>query len=896
MKFYPWILAAVFSVLLPACEKSADTTSLEPKPVVVPSDLASRAPRGRLPELALPLAYDLDLRMDPRTEGFSGTARITIQLKQGSDIIWLHGKDLQVEKVQAVLADGSRLTGDYEQVLDSGVSAVIFPQIIAAGELLLELTYGASFDRNLTGLFKVEEQGEVYVLAKSESIQARRYLPGFDEPGLKASYQFKLTVPAGYQVITNSPELSRVAADGGMETVTFARTRPMSTYLLSLAVGPFDVVERPPLPANEFRDQPIPLRGFSRKGRGADMSYILDITPRMMEIFEQELKRPYPFAKLDIVAAPQWPSGATELTAAITYREERILVGDQPAPGARLALIDVHAHELAHMWFGNLVTPPWWDDLWLKEGFATWGTPLVLTIMEPDGGHDVTAVAQSIRAMRLDSLASTRAIREPIADNNNIRNAYDAITYLKSLGVIHMVDQYFGPEIFRPALGRYIEKFADGEADSPQFYEVIGMETNTPALTETFRSFVEQKGVPLVTTTLNCDKDKPLVSLEQQRYKPLGSAIDAQAYHWTIPLCIRTSEGERHCALIDKLDQDIELTGTSCPRWVFPNAGGSGYYRWNMPEQQWRALLTDFDDFAPTEALSIVDSALAAFEAGKLSAEIFWQLIEVSSRSTQRQVVTAPLAYLTRYFAHYFSSDERAILAEKLSGWYQPVLARALTSEDAEMQILYAEIITFLAVVMENPEARQTLHDKAVAFTGFQGPREVEALSSDLYESALTVAVQDLGGDFVEHLIVMREQLDDPKFASASASALGRVTDPSLLPRVRELALSDTFGPRETLSLLMSATSTRQTGLDNWQWVSNNFEQIIGLIPGQRRRQTPMFALALCSQEGMDQLRKLFARHGDLAPGHQRSLAQTEEGLQLCMAMTGQAEKLALPQ
>jgi alanyl aminopeptidase len=234
------------------------------------------------------------------------------------------------------------------------------------------------------------------------------------------------------------------------------------------------------------------------------------------------------------------------------------------------------------------------------------------------------------------------------------------------------------------------------------------------------------------------------------------------------------------------------------------------------------------------------------------------------------------------------------MLAEKLSSWYQPVLARALASEDADMKLLYAEIITFLAVVMENPEARQTLQDKALAFTGFQGAREAGVLSSDLYGSALTVAVQDMGGDFVEHLIVVREQLDDPKFASASASALGHVTDPSLLPRVRELALSDAIGPRETFSLLLSATSTRQTGLDNWQWVKDNFEQIIGLIPGQWRRGTPMFAQSLCSQEGMDQLRKLFDQHGDLAPGHQLSLAQTEERLQLCMALTGQAEKLAL--
>jgi alanyl aminopeptidase len=246
--------------------------------------------------------------------------------------------------------------------------------------------------------------------------------------------------------------IDRHPVGDGLERLVFATTPPMSTYLLSLAVGPFEIAERKPILPNEFRSRPIPLRGVARSGRANDMNYVLNVTPRMVEIFEQELRRPYPFEKLDIVAAPQWPSGATELSAAITYREQLILVGDDPAPGARLSLLGVHAHEIAHMWLGNEVTPPWWDDLWLKEGFATWATPLVLTILEPEGGHGLNALETSIGAMQLDSLASTRAIREPITDNSDIRNAYDAITYSKSLGVIHMIDRYFGSDVFRPAL------------------------------------------------------------------------------------------------------------------------------------------------------------------------------------------------------------------------------------------------------------------------------------------------------------------------------------------------------------------------------------------------------------------------------------------------------------
>ncbi|NND36620.1 MAG: M1 family peptidase, partial [Gammaproteobacteria bacterium] len=407
------------------------------------------APDGKLPDNVRPLAYRLDLLLDPRRDDFSGRVEIDMQLDDPADRIWMHGHELAVSAAGVRMGDGRAMAAVYEEQEGSGVASVSFAERLPAGEFTLHLEYSAAFNRNLAGLFKVEEQGEAYVLAKSESIQARRFLPSFDEPGLKATFEISLTVPAGYAAISNGPETGRRPAGSGMERVFFATTGPMSTYLLSLAVGPFDVVKRAAIPPNDVRSREIPLRGVARKGRGSDMRYILDITPRMLEIFEQQLQQPYPFEKLDIVAAPQWPSGATELSAAITYREQRVLLGDNPAPGARLSLLRVHAHELSHMWFGNLVTPPWWDDLWLKEGFTSWSEPVILALFEPDGGHDIDGVVEAISAMRQDSLASTRAIREPITNNSTIRNAYDSITYSKSVGVIHMVDRYFGSADFR---------------------------------------------------------------------------------------------------------------------------------------------------------------------------------------------------------------------------------------------------------------------------------------------------------------------------------------------------------------------------------------------------------------------------------------------------------------
>ncbi|WKD49545.1 M1 family metallopeptidase [Microbulbifer spongiae] len=858
----------------------------------------SDVPGGKLPEGVHPLAYRLDLLLDPRQASFDGSVAIDIRLDESTDHIWLHGKNLTVEKIHAQRKDGQTVAASYRQVLDSGVAVIAFAESLPAGDFTLHIDYSAAFDRNLAGLFKVEEQGNAYALAKSESIQARKYLPGFDEPGLKAPFSISLTVPEGYAAISNGPELAREPAGAGLEKVTFATTPPMPTYLLSLSVGPFDMVERPAIPPNKYRREAIPLRGFARHGRGGDMHYILDITPKMVETFETQLQRPYPFKKLDIIAAPQWPSGATELSAAITYREQRILVGDNPAPGTRLALVEVHAHEIAHMWFGNQVTPPWWDDLWLKEGFATWGEPLALTIMEPEGGHDLNATTSAISAMQLDSLASTRAIREPVTNNNTIRNAYDAITYSKSLGVINMVDSYFGAERFRPALGRYLETFSGGKADSPSFYRVIGEETDTPELTETFRSFVEQKGVPQLDLSLECaDSGRAKLHVHQSRYKPLGSPIADARQQWNIPFCYKSDTAVQHCQMLTQVDTTLNVPGEACPGWIMPNVQGSGYYRWNLPTAQWQALVKRFDQFAPTEQLSIIDSAFAAFEAGKLPDTLLLDVVRQSAGAGKRQVITMPLRYLRKYRNNYLGQAQRSAFLQFTRNLYLPLLNSSADSHEADRQILHSTLLSFMALVAEDPQARRQLLDRARAFTGFQVPRDPQALDSDLYTAALTVAVQDAGEAFLTHLVNLRGALDDPRFENASANAIGSSDSPRQVETIHRLALSEDMGPREAFGLIQYAMAQPRVQAQHWAWLQQNFEQVVDKIPAQIRRRTPAFANTFCDRKHLGELQQLFAKHGHLTPGYERSLAQTEERIALCMALREQGRSLmeALP-
>ena len=608
-----------------------------------------------------------------------------VKLDQASDGLWLHGDDLSVTEITwSRLYPVTRARRPIQKCCRLAFHGSDLATELEAGEITLYITYEAAFDANLAGLFRVEEQGDAYALAKSESIQARRYLPGFDEPGYKAPFTISLTIPEGDVAISNTPEVSRTPAVHGFETVRFATTRPLPTYLLSLAVGPFDVVTMPDLPPNAVRDWPVPLRGIARRGRGDDLAYALQVTPELVEIFETELGIPYPYAKLDIVAAPQWPSGATELAAAITYRESRILLPEGSAPAARRSLLGIHSHEMAHMWFGDLVTPPWWDDLWLKEAFATWGTPITLSQLEPEGGYEIDAVRRAISAMRLDSLANTRSVREPITRNEDIRNAYDSITYSKGMAIIAMADAYFGAEKFRPALGQYIKAYEDGVAASPQFFEVIGEVSGEPQLTEAFRSFIEQKGVPLLSAELVCDAgSSPSVTLGQTRYKPLGSTIDGET-RWTIPVCI-AYEGaagrERSCTMLREQTAQLSLNTEGCPDWIMPNEGGTGYYRWDMPGTDWQALAAHFGALTPAEGLSAVDSSVAAFEAGNADAVSLLRVFEAASTASDRRVAMAPAGHLSRYaglmegealnalrsFAHALYVDRYAALADASS-------------------------------------------------------------------------------------------------------------------------------------------------------------------------------------------------------------------------------------
>ncbi|MFW6197666.1 MAG: M1 family metallopeptidase, partial [Myxococcota bacterium] len=332
-------------------------------------------PLGQLPEDVRPLAYRLLMRIVPDRDRFEGEVEIPIVLAERRSVIWMHGRDLDVTSVDVVAHDGRELAATWDPVgapEADGVVAVRLPEPLSPGKATVRVRWSAAFDETLKGLYHVRAGGDAYAFTQFESTYARGAFPCFDEPVFKTPFDITLEVRAQDRALGNTPVVRSTDLPDGMKRLRLATSKPMPTYLVAWAVGPLDVVEAPPMEANEVRDRPLPLRGVAVRGKGPQLERALAETPAILASLERYLGRPYPYAKLDVVAVPDFASGAMENVGLVTFRDTLLLMDENPPEWQKRAFAYVMSHELAHMWFGNLVTMPWWDDLWLNEAFATW--------------------------------------------------------------------------------------------------------------------------------------------------------------------------------------------------------------------------------------------------------------------------------------------------------------------------------------------------------------------------------------------------------------------------------------------------------------------------------------------------------------------------------------------
>jgi len=583
---------------------------------------ASDQPQGKLPRWAMPESYQLAFKVDPKQQDFTGTTSIKLKLEQASDHIWMHGRELKVSKVTITDAKGKTHAGKYvEAAPKEGVVRIDLGATMQPQELTVAIEYTAPLNQQLQGLYKVSHEGQPYAMTQMEPISARFAFPGFDEPSFKTPFDLKLTIPTDEVGIANTKQVKEEKAAAGWKTLTFATTQPLPTYLVAFGVGPWDVVNGPTIPASEYRKQATDLRGIAAKGEGHRMQHVLGETPSIIKALEDYYGFGYPFDKLDLLAAPDFSAGAMENAGLVTYRDWLLLLDKDSSPSAVRSTFNVEAHELAHQWTGDTVTLAWWNDIWLNESFATWMQQKVAMQLHPEYRTDLGRIEGGESAMQNDSLVSARMIRQPITGNGDIQTAFDGITYEKGASVLGMFEHFVGPDVFQKGMRAYIKSHAFGNATADDLVGAIAQAAGKgEEFNKAFDSFLNQTGVPLVSTRLDCNhKGGAVLDMIQTRYLPLGSTGDPNR-KWGIPVCVRFPNGAQ-CQMLDSKTAQMKIAGGQCPAWYMPNADGVGYYRFSMARPDRAALVKAIAQRNDAEQLVYADSIDASFHRGDIGAD-----------------------------------------------------------------------------------------------------------------------------------------------------------------------------------------------------------------------------------------------------------------------------------
>ncbi len=864
--------------------------------------LAEPPPLGRLGEEVVPTAVTLALDVDPRVARFAGSETIALEVHHPRRALWLHGKGLDVTAV-SIEAGGVTQQGRYEQVDDTGVARLTFPCDVPAGPAQLSLRWSAPFLDGGDGVFKVTRGADSYVFTQFEPISARSGFPGFDEPAFKVPFTLSLTVAQGDVAVSNAQVASEGPAGEGKRTVVFAPTLPLPTYLVAFAVGPLDVVEAPPIPANDVRPQPLAFRGLAMRGRGVKLAYSMSRVPAIIAALERYFGTPYPYSKLDFVAIDDFP-GAMENAGLIMFQEWLLFVDGASAPEAQRRWSEnTIAHELSHQWFGNLVTMAWWDDLWLNEGFATWIASRIVAEVAPELGADEMRIEEWRGAMHDDSRESARRIRQPIQSPHDIAAAFDGITYSKGGAVIGMFERWLGETVFRDGVRAHLAAHRFGTATAHDLLAALsgasGRNVRTP-----FGTFLDQVGAPAVSMTLSCAAGVGSLALAQARWLPIGSTATRAAV-WQVPVCVRYGRGavaQEACTLLTEAHGTLALPALAggCPEWVTPNAGGGGYYQGLLDDAALAQLRArGLTHLTMRERASLADGVLAATESGSLAPVPALAALEPLARDASPPIAMAPLDVLGFFWNRAPDAAARArveAIVRRLYGARGRALGwTARRGDDGATRTLRAEVLGALAWRGHDPQVRREAARLGRAYLGLGGDGALhpDAVASDLVDLAVQVAVAD-GDDAVfdavrAHLFAA----EDPVVRERMLTALGAATDPQRAARAREVTLDPRLAPTEVQTIVYAQLGEPETRDAAYDWVEASFDVFAARVPDWLRGQLPGAGGGFCDVAHAARLEAFFGPRAEALLGGPQTLATTLEEIHLCAArLSAQGDKL----
>ena len=793
---------------------------------------------GKLPKTVVPTHYAIELEPDLEGLTLAGAEVVDIEVREPTAQLVLNAVAITLS---AASIDNEAQSAVIALDAPAETATLTFPQPLAAGAHKLRIGFSAQINKFGRGLFSVDyptDKGKKRMLASHfEPTDARRMFPCWDEPAFKASFALTVTVPRALTAVSNMPVAREEPVTPSLKQVTFAPTPKMSSYLVVLAVGEF---ERLTAQADNVTVGVVTTLGKREQGR-----FALDSAVGLLRYYNDYFGVKYPLPKLDLIAVPGGFGGAMENWGGITFYESRLLFDPAANPAsARRGIFSILAHEMAHQWFGNLVTMGWWDNIWLNEGFASWMQAKAAERFYPQWQTWLNGSGAKQFAMDLDARRSAHPIQQPVANETEAMALFDGITYSKGQALIRMLEAYLGEGAFRDGIRRYMAAHAYGNATTADLWQALEAAAGKP-VGQIASTFTEQAGVPLVIAQAVCSGDEQRIMLRQEQFRRAASpdngansgAKDGRPRRWQVPVTAGPPRAIRPSATV-LLDGQGEIAAGRCGEPIKLNLGDIGYYRVEYDAASRAALGKSLPLLAPADRVNLIADSWALVEAGRSEPQAYLELVDELGNEDTRAVWERVIGTLTRLVWLARGRPERPAVQAYARAKLRPLFDRlgwdAASRETGDGPLLRPRLIRVLGELGDE----EILAEAKRRYAAFlENP---QSLRPDLRETVTHLVGLTADRGTYDSLIALARKSTITNERSRYYSAAAGARDPVLARETLALTLTDELPNTMVGSVIGTVASSGEQPALAWDFVRANFDALAN-------KQSPFFRNAFVS-------------------------------------------------
>jgi puromycin-sensitive aminopeptidase len=774
----------------------------------------------KLPTNIRPDRYQIRLTPDLTAFTFAGEETVAVQVLESTTEIILNAAELHIHSVAMIAQTGRTITGAVTLDEINERAIFTFTETLVPGSYQLRLTFTGMLNDKLHGFYRStykDAHGQDKVLASTqfESTDARRAFPCWDEPAHKAVFQTTLVIPDQLTAISNTAIVRETPLPGaGTKEVVFADTIKMSTYLVAFIVGEFEGTD--PIYVGQ-----APLRVWAVPGKRHLGKFGQEAGVASLQFFSNYYNYPYPGDKLDLIAIPDFASGAMENLGAITFRETALLVDEKAAARSELERVaDVVAHENAHMWFGDLVTMRWWNGLWLNEAFATFMEILAVDDYKPDWQRWTSFSVSRAAAMTVDGLKSTRPIEFPVQRPEEAAGMFDVLTYQKGAAVLRMLEQYLGAETFRAGINLYLKKHQFDNTETTDLWDAIEESSRQPARA-LMDTWVFQPGYPLLS--VRTEGNEVVISQQIFRYLQDGSDLERR---WQTPIFLRAGAvGGVHQQTALLTGGETRITLPSPPDWVVVNAGGHGFYRVRYSPELLKRLTENLHStLSAVERFNLVNDTWAVAQAGLVPMTTYLDLLRLFREETDHNVWSIILAS-GHYLYHMLDARQRPALQTFLRNLLTPLVQKLGWSPQAGEHELISQLRGELIGALGTIGDDKTIQAEArTRYTQYK--QNPEAVDRNVVPALVAILATSGGAAEYEEFTTTFKTAKTPQEETRYLFALAAFRPADLFERTLQLTLNGEVRTQNAPYLMRSILLNTEGRERAWAFLKANWDEM----------------------------------------------------------------------